>query len=124
MTLTVTKTSDFTLSANPTSRDIEPGGTATYTITVNDGGSLPPYTVSFPEPSVTDGLTATIDPMSLPPTSNTNSVTLTVQTDATVEEGIYSITVEASGGGHTANVTVTLTINEAPVLESAGLYRG
>ena len=119
--LTVTKPSDFTLSANPTSRDIEPGGTATYTITVNDGGSLPRYTVSFPEPSVTDGLTATIDPMSLPPTSNTNSVTLTVQTDATVEEGIYSITVEASGGGHTANVTVTLTINEAPVVETAGL---
>ena len=124
VTLTVTKPSDFTLSANPTSRDIEPGGTATYTITVNDGGSLPPYTVSFPEPSVTDGLTATIDPMSLPPTSNTNSVTLTVQTDATVEEGIYSITVEASGGGHTANVTVTLDDKRGARRRNRGALRG
>lgn len=119
--LTITKTSTFTLSAEPTSRSIEPGETATYTITVNDGTSLPPYTVSFPEPSVTDGLTASIDPMSLPSTSDTNSVTLTVRTDATVQEGIYTITVDASGGGNTDSVTVTLAINEAPVLESAGL---
>jgi uncharacterized repeat protein (TIGR01451 family) len=114
-TLTVTEGDcDFSLSSNPTSRDIEPGETATYTITVNEGGSLPAYTVNFPEPSVIAGMTAKIEPTSLPPTSNTNSVTLTVKTDTTVQDGIYTITVEAEGGGYTDSVTVELTVKKPP----------
>jgi uncharacterized repeat protein (TIGR01451 family) len=119
--LTVIKESEFRLTARPTSQEIEPGETARYTITVNDGGSLPNYTVEFPDPADIGDLVATIDPSSLPPTSNTNSVTLTIETGPNVEEGEYTITVNARGGGYTASVDVTLVIGKPPVPESAGL---
>ncbi len=112
---------DFSIEADPTSRDIEPGGTARFTITVNKGGSLPSYAVEFPDSLDLDELKATIEPSSLPPTSDTNSVTLTVQTDPTVEEGTYTVSVNAKGGGHTASIDVTLVVGKPPVPESAGL---
>jgi uncharacterized repeat protein (TIGR01451 family) len=121
VTLTVIKESEFSLTARPTSQKIEPGETARYTITVNDGGSLPNYTVEFPDPADIGDLVATIDPSSLPPTSNTNSVALTIETGPNVEEGQYTITVNARGGGYTASVDVTLVIGKPPVPESAGL---
>ncbi|MBN2224283.1 MAG: DUF11 domain-containing protein [Deltaproteobacteria bacterium] len=112
VTLTVTGTSDFSLSADPTSQEIEPGDTATYTITVNKGGSFPPYPVEFPDPTDTGDMTATIEPSSLPEYSNTNSVTLTVETGPSVKEGTYTITVNAEGGGYTNDVTVTLVVKK------------
>ncbi len=108
VTLTVEKP-DFTLSAAPASRSVDPGGTATYSISV-----LPVHGFASPVGLTVSGLPAGVTESSFIPATLSSpynsSSTLRVPTTASTTPGTYTITVTGMGGGEDDDVTVTLTV--------------
>ena len=106
-TITVTAPADFSLSAAPASRTVQPGGSADYTLTVTPSGGFS-GAVTFAVSGVPSGAAASFDPASV---NTPGTTTLTVATTAATPPGTYQITVTGTGGtlARTANVTLTVT---------------
>ena len=119
----------FTLSANPTSRTVAQGGSASYTITVTSVGGFS-NSVALSASNLPTGTTASFNPTSVTPTGN-STLTLTTtgptsgsltgtikseprnrsQLDNPTPLGSYTITVTGASGSITKQITVDLTVN-------------
>ncbi len=108
MGLTIQAPPDFSLAATPSSRTLDAGTAATYTVGI---GSLNGFTgdVSL---SLT-GLPAAVGNRGFAPASvNTaGNAQLTVSTLTSAPAGTYPLTITGSSGGVTHSATVTLTVN-------------
>ena len=110
-TATFTASSEFTLSASPTTLTIPKGSSATSTITVS-GLSGFTGTVNLSAnvaPAVHHSPTATLNPSSVTLTSNPASSILTVSTKAT-PIGTYIVTVTGTSGTQVAAVQITVNV--------------
>ena len=105
-TRTVTVT-DFSLSATPTSSTVLPGGSTTYTATLNPGAGFT-GTVNFSVTGLPSGATASFSPASL---TTSGSTTLSVATSGTTPSGSYPLTIRGTSGPLTRTVDVTLVVN-------------
>ncbi|MER5625231.1 M28 family peptidase [Streptosporangium sp. NPDC002544] len=100
---------DFSLSLNPSSGSVQPGGQATATVgTQTTVGSA--QTVNLTASGLPSGATASFTPSSV---TSGGSATLTVSTTSATPTGTYQITVTGTGTGtgtprHTATYTLTV----------------
>jgi Zn-dependent metalloprotease len=101
-----TSTSDFSISASPTSGTVAPGASATTTIsTATTAGSA--QTVALTASGLPTGATASFSPASV---SSGSSSTLTIATTASTPAGTYAVTVTGTGVvTHTATYSLTVT---------------
>jgi len=96
----------FQMSASPSTQTINPGQTATFSLSIN-------LTSGYPQPAqlsllnVPSGVAAVFSPQSQnPPFSST----LTLTTTNSTTTGSFSMTVQAVSGGETAIASITLII--------------
>jgi subtilisin family serine protease len=97
---------DFSVSASPSSRTLNPGQTATYAVDVGSLGGFA-RTVGLTVTGAPAGTTASLSPSSVaaPGTS-----TLTVTTSAATPQGTHTLTITGSSGGVQHAVSVTLIV--------------
>ena len=111
ISLTVTSTTgsgSFTVAVSPTAGGLPQGeaGTATVTTKVSGGFSAP---ISFTATGMESGVTVSFSPNPIAaPGSGTTTMLVTASNSA--KRATFPITITASGGGKTANATLTLTI--------------
>jgi cytochrome c peroxidase len=105
ITLTVTGTSDFTLSAAPATVFLDQGSAGTSAITINRVGGFS-GTVSLSASGLPSGVTASFNPSS---TSGSSS-TLTLSANSTAAIGAFPVTITGISGGLTHSTTVTVSI--------------
>ncbi len=106
VTRTIT-VSDFSLSATPASRTINPGGSATYTATVSPLAGFT-GTVAFTVTGLPAGATAAFSPTSV---TTSGSTTLSISTSASTPAGSYPLTIRGTSGPRVRTVNVTLIVN-------------
>src|SRR5207249_138652 len=93
---------DFTLSASPSSRNVPPGTSTSYTVTINPtGGFADPVSLSV------TGLPAGASG-SFAPNPTTTSSALSVTTSTSTPAGTYTATITGTSGTLTHATTVTL----------------
>ncbi|MGK5557698.1 M4 family metallopeptidase [Actinomadura kijaniata] len=101
-----TQQNDFSLSLNPTSGTVQPGGSATVTVnTQTTGGSA--QQVALSATSNPSGPTASFSPASV---TSGQSSTMTVTVPAGTPNGTYTITVLGDGASVDRTATFTLTV--------------
>src|SRR5262245_19711200 len=114
---------DFTISANPASVTVNPGGTVMSTITITRTGGFT-GSVALSASGLPAGVTASFNPSS---TTGHSSV-LTVPVPSTTPPGSSTITITGTGGGLTKTTTIALTVTGGgtggvtvtPVINSSG----
>ena len=96
---------DFTVSVNPTSGSVQPGGNvqATVTVTLASGAT---QSVSLSASGLPSGANATFNPSSGNPTFTS---IMTISTSSTTPTGTYTITITGTGGTKTATYILTVT---------------
>jgi hypothetical protein len=101
---------DFSISTSPSQQSVVPGGTTTYSVTVNlASGNTQNVALSLT--GAPAGVSGTFSPLSgTPPFSSTLSVTTT----SAVTPGTVTLTITGSGGGVTHSAQVTLVVSQAP----------
>jgi hypothetical protein len=101
-----TSSSDFSISASPTSGSVAPGTSATTTVsTATTAGSA--QTVALTAGGLPTGATASFSPASV---SSGSSSTLTIATTASTPAGTYTVTITGTGAvTHTATYSLTVT---------------
>ncbi len=109
LTIGPSATPGFSLSANPASVSIAPGGSGNSTITSTIAGGFN-AAVSLAASSVPSGVTATFTPASIP-APGSGSGTLTLAVSGSAAAGTYSITVTGTGGGASASTNIALTVS-------------
>ncbi|MFI8104611.1 M4 family metallopeptidase [Streptomyces sp. NPDC086023] len=104
-----TQNPDFSLALNPATGSVQPGASATSTVsTTTTGGSA--QTVQLSASGAPSGVTVSFSPSSV---TSGNSSTMTVAVAAGSANGTYPITVKGTGSTqHT--VTYTLTVGSTP----------
>jgi hypothetical protein len=104
--VTLTINGDFTISATPSSRTINRGAAATYTVTISAGpGFSGPVTLSV------SGLPARTTGSFSPATVAVSGTSvLTVDAMRNAQKGTRTLTITGTGGGRTHSVNVTLGI--------------
>ncbi|HEU0176891.1 MAG TPA: glycoside hydrolase family 9 protein [Blastocatellia bacterium] len=121
LTVNAPLTPDFSISANPTSLMINPGGSGMTTITITrTGGFTAPVSLSV------SGLPSGVTPSVNPPTGD--SVVLTLTVPSATPPGSSTITISGTGGGLTKTTSITLTVTGggtggvtvAPVINASG----
>ena len=107
--LTVIPAPTFSLAADPASVTLEPGASATSTVTIT---RLNGFTsaVAFSAAGLPSGVTAAFDPAST--TGDSTIVTFTAA--ATADVATATITVTGTGGGLTRTTTIALTVVTPP----------
>jgi hypothetical protein len=101
---------DFSMAASPTQQTITPGGSTTYTITVNlVSGSTQNVVLSVS--GAPSGVSTSLNPTSGSPSFNS---ILSISTTSSVVPGQYVMTITGTAGAKTQTTTVTLTIGQAP----------
>jgi hypothetical protein len=100
---------DFTISASPTSLNIQQGGSGTSAISTTLVGSA--GTVSLSAGVSPSGPTASLSPTAV---SAGSSSTLTVNVGVSVATGTYTVTVTGSEGTNTHSTTVTVMVTAPP----------
>ncbi|MEQ1884841.1 MAG: hypothetical protein ABL967_07250 [Bryobacteraceae bacterium] len=98
---------DFSVSLSPTSRTVNPGGAATYNVTVNPSNGF--------NNSVALTLTGTLPLGAVPnfsPSSTTGSSVLTITTTAATPSGTYPLTVNGTYNGVTRTAALTLVVTK------------
>ncbi len=99
----------FSLTSNPTSAAVNPGSSATATVsTAVTSGSA--QTVALTASGLPSGVTASFSPSSV---TAGGSSTLTLATTAAAAPGTYSITITGTGASATRTATFSLTVNGA-----------
>lgn len=106
--LTVTSGPSFSLSDSPASLNINPGGSGTSTITVND---LNGFTgnVNLSAYNLPKGVTASFSPN---PTAGTS--VLTLNATCSVSAGSYAVIVGGNSGANPITIPLALTVSAAP----------
>jgi Bacterial Ig domain len=103
-----TNTSDFTISASPSSTSIAQGGSGNVTITTTVSGGFN-NAISLSASGQPSGTTVAFNPTSIAaPGSGSSTMTITVGSGTAT--GTYPITVTGTGGTTTHTTTVTLTV--------------
>jgi uncharacterized membrane protein len=103
-----TNTSDFTISASPSSTSIPQGGSGNVTISTTVSGGFN-NAVALSASGQPSGTTVAFNPTSIAaPGSGSSTMTITV--GASTATGTYPITVTGTGGSTTHTTTVTLTV--------------
>src|SRR5439155_14508995 len=104
--LVVNTPPDFTLSASPSSLSVAPGGSTSYTVTINPtSGFTGPVSLSVSGlPSGASG--------SFTPNPATTSSTLALTTSASTPDGTYTLTIAGVSGG---SLTIRRTHVRTPV---------
>jgi hypothetical protein len=98
---------DFSISVNPSSAAVDPGTSATATVsTATTAGTA--QTVSLSASGLPSGAAASFKPMSV--TSGGSSI-LTLTTAATTPAGTFPITITGTGTSATHTTTFNLTVN-------------
>jgi endoglucanase len=121
-----TPQADFSLSVNPSSLTINPGGTATATVTITRAGFTDSVTLdafeAVPAVVLPSGITVTFSPAST--TGNTSVATVTVP--STAPAGVVNVIISGNGGGLThitsLAVNVTGTTITAEVTENGPFF--
>ncbi len=103
---------DFSLSANPASQLVLPGGSTSYDVTATAGTGFT-GTVIFGVSGLPPGASATFSSNSV---SGSGSTTMSVSTSLTTPPGSYHLTINGSSGGLTHSVTVALGVGIPPIL--------
>ena len=108
ISLTVTSPPSFTLSANPSSLSIVPGGQGTSTITITPANGFS-GSVTLSASGLPSGVTAAFNPN---PATSTSTLTLTASASAAT--GTVTVTITGTSGSLTGTTTLNLTVNPAP----------
>ena len=101
---------DFSVSASPSSRSVNPGVSTTYQVSLTSFGGFSDA-VSLSVDGLPSGASGTFEPPTIAPTE---TATLTVTTGGATPIGTYTLTITGSGGGLTRQTTVTLVTNIGP----------
>lgn len=102
---------DFSIAASPTSLTIEQGGADTSTITITSTGGFNQI-VQLAASGAPSGATATLNPQNVtPPPDESSTSTLTVNVDTTATLGTYNLTINGTSGAlvHSVNITLAIT---------------
>ncbi|SFW42509.1 M4 family metallopeptidase [Amycolatopsis australiensis] len=103
---------DYSLTLSPTSASVQPGQTATTTVTtrITSGNA---QTVSLLATGLPDGAKATFNPASI---QSGGTATLTITTSATTPQGTSQVTVTGDGtdADHTAQFSLTVGTGTPP----------
>jgi hypothetical protein len=101
---------DFSLAANPSSAALDPGGSATATVsTAVTSGSAQQVTLAVT--GAPAGVTASVSPGSV---TAGGSATLSVNTTSAAVPGVYALTVTGTAASASHSATFTLTVNGTP----------
>lgn len=118
--------SGFTLSASPSSASMHQNTPQTFTVTASVLGAFnSPITLSLSSPPA--GFSGSFAPASGTPTFTS---TLTLVAALSVPDGVYAIIIQGSGGGRSAQTTLTITVGSPPPLtvtvqpSSGSIYQG
>jgi Domain of unknown function (DUF1929)/PKD domain len=111
VTLNVTGPPNFSVSAAPSSFSVNPGGTASYTVSV---GALNGFTstVNLSASGLPSGATPSFSPASI---STSGSSKLTITTTSSTPVGSFTVTITGTSGSLTNTATVTLVVTTASV---------
>jgi subtilisin-like proprotein convertase family protein len=101
---------DFSLSVAPTSGAVNPGSSASATVTTATTSGTAQQ-VTFSASGLPSGATATFSPASV---ASGGTSTLTIGTSASTPPGTYQITITGTGPSATRTATFTLTVNGPP----------
>src|SRR5215510_6802672 len=102
---------DFSLSVNPSSLTINPGASATATVTISrSGGFTGAVTLSAFDAVPTIVLPSGIDITFNPATTTGNSSVATITVPSTVTPGALTVTISGSGGGLTRLTSLTINV--------------
>jgi uncharacterized membrane protein len=108
LTVTAAGSSNFTLTASPTSATVVQGGKATSTITTTVSGGFN-SAISLSATGAPSGTTVSFNPNPIvAPGAGSSTVTITLGSSTPV--GTYPITVTGSGGGIQQTATITLKV--------------
>jgi hypothetical protein len=107
---------DFSLSVNPPSLTINPGGSATATVTITRGGGFTGGVTldafeAVPAVVLPNGVTITFNPAST--TGNSSVATITVP--SAVPAGVVNVIVSGNGGGLTRITSLTINVTGATI---------
>jgi uncharacterized membrane protein len=100
--------SDFSMSASPTSLSLAQGGSGNSTISTTISGSFN-SAVSLSASGLPTGATASFSPASIA-APGSGSSTMTITAGASTPTGTSTVTVTGTGGGKTHTTTVSLTV--------------
>jgi kumamolisin len=107
LTVTTAGSSDFTISASPTSLTVNRGHSGSVTITTKVSGGFS-SSISLSATGAPSGVSITFSPSSIPaPGSGTSTMRITVSRRAGI--GTSTITITGTGGGKPHTTTVSLT---------------
>jgi hypothetical protein len=108
---------DFALGVNPTSTSVQPGGTASYglTVTGSDGFTGTVSLSAATSPASPDGLASSLAPSSVALTASrtSGSGALSVRTTASTSPGSYAVTVTGTSGRTKHSLGLTLNVSRA-----------
>jgi hypothetical protein len=110
----VTATSDFTLSATPSSQTVPPGSAANYNVSVAPTNGFT-GNVTFTVSGLPSGATFSFNPGSV---TGSGSTVLAVNTSSSTPTGTYPVTINASSGTLTHSTQVTLVVADFSVSAS------
>jgi cardiolipin synthase len=113
ITLTVTSsgTPGFSLSANPAALTVAPGSSGTSSIAAAITGGFN-SAIALSASGLPSGVTASFSPASIP-APGSGSSTLTLSAGSSTVAGVYTITINGTGGGLTETTSVSLTISSS-----------
>ena len=112
LSLVGSPTSNFTLSATPSSQTVTQGNPAGYTATVTPSNGFT-GSVALSASGLPTGATATFSPTSI--AGGSGSSAMSVTTSSTTPAGTYTLTITGTSGSLVHATTVALTVNRAPV---------
>lgn len=117
----LSSTSDFSLSSLAPSQTVSPGASIRYPITISDLQSKKfQGTVNFSVSGLPNGASASFSPTSL---TDAGSTTLTISAGAETALGTYTFTVNASSGGASHSIQLTLVVGSLNTGEGPGTSR-
>lgn len=114
VTLVVGATSDFSLSATPTSQTVVQGSNTAYTIGVPSSGSFG-GAVALSASGLPSGASASFNPSSV---TSPGSSTMTVTASSNTRSGGYTLTVTGTSGSLTHTTTATLVVKSASLQQT------
>lgn len=114
-TLIVEEAPDFMVSASPSSSSVKQSEETSFNVAINPvGGFDKPVTLAVSGLPVGASSMFTV-PSGKPPFTST----LIVETASETPKGVYSLTIDATGGDKTHSATVTLIVEEKPRQKSS-----
>jgi hypothetical protein len=108
-------TSDFSISATPSSRTVIRGTSASYTATVTAVGAFT-GSVTLSVSGLPSGASASFSPN--PINGGSGSSTISVTTSSSTALGTFTLTITGSSGSLTHSTTVTLVVNDFSISAS------